>query len=166
MIKNFYIFFVFVFCLGCESLEFTYNNSNSLKNPILNNTVVNFYGEEIDALFKYKSRYFGKSNGEKYNLDITIKEEKIKRSVQTNQAIKKLDYEINLEYVLYNNSIRCIVDQKSITSFFTYEPKSSGYNFGSDQSLNNLYEIAISNNFEEFINYSNTNDLSKCLYES
>ncbi len=155
-----------ILIIGCQNIDFTYKDSDDLDNIIYNKTVVQFYGEEINSVYKFKSRYFGYANDREYGLDIKIEEIKTKRSVQSNQAIKKLDYELIFYYSLKKNSLLCVVHEKIIKSNFSYEPKSSGYNFGSDQSLQRLYDLAVMDNFEEFLNSQSENDISKCLNEN
>ena len=101
-----------------------------------------------------------------YDLNINIVEEKTKRSVQTNQAIEKLDYKLVFTYDLFNKKENCRVYQENVISRFTFEPKSSGYNFGSDQSLKKLYELSVVSSFEKFINNIENVSLDTCLDEN
>ena len=151
--KHFRIFFFLslFFITSCSSIEFTYTDKENLTNPIYNKTVVSLSGKEIPFVQRYISTYIGNGSDEIYNLGINIKEEKIKRSIQSNQAVSKLDYNLEFFYSLRDLSKNCIVYEKSIFTNFAYVPKSDGYNFGSDESLDQMYKLASKENIEEFV---------------
>ena len=86
----------------------------------------------------------------------TLAQNKTKRSVESNQAVSKLDYEITYDYTLKKISNDCILFENKTYSKFSYIPKSSGYNFGSDQSLDSMYGLASKKSLEVFVN--NIND--------
>ena len=165
MMKSVYLLIIF-FLLSCGQIEFIYENKSNLKNPIYQKTQVFFTGKDIASLYKYSSIYFVGDGDDLYELNININEEKTRRSVQTNQAIEKLDYKLTFDYNLFNKNIDCIVYKKTIESRFTFEPKSSGYNFGSDQSLKKLYDSSVNNNFQNFINDLVNIDLESCSNEN
>ena len=162
------IFFLslFVFIFSCSEIHFIYNEENNLKNPLYKKTKISYSGPEIPSFYKTVSSYIGEINDSKYNLSIEIEEEKLKKSVKTNQAISKIDYELVFKYYLYENSKNCLVKEKTLLSRFSYTPKSSGYNFGSDKSLERLYELAVKSNIQNFIDLVTIDDISKCLDES
>ena len=56
--------------------------------------------------------------------------------------------------------------EKEIVSRFSYVPKSSGYNFSSDKSLEKLYQVAVNNNLEEFISLVSELDKLSCDNEN
>ena len=153
---------VFLFLISCQSINFTYKENTNLINPIYNKTLVRFSGIEIPAIYGYSTRYFRNNIDGSYELIINIEEKKDKRAVQTNQAISKLDYEIRFNYALSDVVKKCVVYTETITSRFSYEPKSSGYNFGSDQSLKKLYELSSKNNLQQFISNIQNNDITNC----
>ena len=163
--KSFFILFL-TFLYSCSDIEFVYNDSYNLNNPLYNKTNIKFEGAENPSFYQYSSRYFGQDKENVYELNIKINEEKTKRAVQTNQAISKLDYKLTYRYELFNNTKKCFVFKKNITSRFSIEPKSSGYNFGSDQSLQRLYELSTKNNLQQFISFLDEINLKKCLNES
>ena len=160
----FLIFFILI--VACNQVSFVYNDSKSLTNELFNKTNVIFTGENINSTKKYSSRYFGQLNENEFDLKINIAENKIKRSIQSNQAINKMDYELTFSYLLFNMLTKCYVLEKEIISTFSFVPKSSGFNFGSDQSLEYFYDLSVENNFQKFINLISEKDLSKCLDES
>ena len=166
MMKKIIIVLVVLFLFSCGQIEFVYKNNSEIQSPLYKKTEVFFTGEDISSLYKYSSVYLGEVIDYQYDLNINIIEEKTKRSVQTNQAIEKLDYKLVFTYDLFNKKENCRVYQENIISRFTFEPKSSGYNFGSDQSLKKLYDLSVNSNFENFINNIENIILTTCLDEN
>ena len=159
--------FIAFFLISCgDQIDFVYKSDKSLKNPIYNDTLVSISGINIPSVYKYSSMFFGNNSNGTYVLDIYVEEEKSKRSVQDNQAIKKEDFKITYRYQVYNTDLKCSIFAKNIVSIFTYEPKSSGYNFGSDQSLENLYELATKDSLQRFVDLLVNINFSLCLNES
>lgn len=162
--RKYGLFFLllFLFILSCSKIEFVHQNNLNLNNPVYNKTNVQTSGLELVFLKRYVMSYFGNTENPEFDLNIVIKENKIKRSVQDNQAISVLDYELELVYELKNIYNGCVLYTSEIISNFSVTPKSSGYNFGTDASLNNKYEIALSENFERFISSLIDKDLATC----
>tara|TARA_B100000886_G_scaffold257697_1_gene182758 strand:- start:798 stop:1301 length:504 start_codon:yes stop_codon:yes gene_type:complete len=161
------LFFIPVLLIyGCGQLDFVYKIDENINNPLYNKTKVEFTGFDLPILKRYSSSYFGKSDKLNYKLNIDVVENKKNISVKTNQAVSKLRYELNLSYRLKSLKKNCLIYQKTIISNFTTTPKSSGYNFGSDRSLDKKYELAISDNFTQFISFISDADMSNCLNES
>lgn len=158
--------FILFLVSSCSKIDFVYKNSGEAPNPIYNKTAFLLTGVEIPSSYEYFSRYLGKADIPEYIVEINIEEEQTKRSVQTNQAISNLDYELFFNYKLTNISDSCVLYNTSFSSRFTYMPKSSGYNFGSDQSLQKLYGLAIQNSLERFINFISELDLNSCNNEN
>ena len=164
VMKNLLFFFIF-FVVSCGGVDFVYKDNINLNNPIYNKTLVSFSGKTFPEFYRYASLYFGSNEEHIYSLKINIEEKKIKRSVQTNQAISKMDYELGFGYELFSKTKGCIIYKKNILSRFSFEPKSSGYNFGSDQSLEKLYELATKESFKQFVDfYANDRNVS-CSHE-
>ncbi len=157
---------VLIFSLGlvsCGEIKFTYKEQENLTNPIYNKTKYNFSGKDIVALNRYASIYFGKNNDPAYYLSVKVEEEKIKKSIKSNQAASKIDYKLTFDYSLSNQENECVVFKRKIFSRFSYVPKSSGYNFGSDQSLEKMYELAAKENLGLFINHISEKTLDTCI---
>ena len=148
-----YIPVILLFITSCGRIDFTYKDDKNLTNPIYNKTIVSVSGKEIPFVQRYISTYIGNGAKKIYGLEITIAEEKIKRSVQSNQAVAKMDYNLEFFYSLRNLNKNCIVYEKSIFTNFAYVPKSDGYNFGSDESLDQMYKLATKENIREFIRF-------------
>ena len=111
----------------------------------------------------YLPMYFGESDEYTYNLQINVNEKKTKRSVETNQATSNLRYELRFYYTLTSIKKDCITYEKEIISYFSIIPKSSGYNYGTDASLEKKYELAITENLNQFVSTLSDIDTSTCL---
>ncbi len=160
-------FLVFALLLtSCGGIQFVYNDSSNLTNPLYKKTTYEFHGEEIPSVYQNAVKYLGSTEKPKYKLRIEVFEEKTKRSVEQNQAISRLDYKIKFNYKLTEILENCSVYEKDIYSRFSYVPKSSGYNYGSDTSLDNMYELASEENLLEFINKVASADLTVCDNEN
>lgn len=142
-----------LYMASCSGIEFVYKEQENLTNPIYNKTVVNLSGKEIPFTQRYISTYIGNGSDKIYSLGIRIAEEKIKRSVQSNQAVSKMDYNLEFVYSLRDLNKNCVVYEKSLFSNFSYVPKSEGYNFGSDESLDQMYKLATKENIERFVRF-------------
>ena len=166
IVKKLFLFFVLLNLFACSQISFVYNNSKNLVNPIYNKTTYEFSGKDIASAYRYAARYFGNTSSPTFHVKIKIEEETTKRSVQSNQAISKMDYELTFIYSLTNLEKKCSVLKTDVVSKFSYVPKSSGYNFGSDQSLENLYELAVKDNIERFVDLISKEKFSECLDEN
>ncbi len=157
---------LFIFLVSCKGIDFVYENNTNLINPIYNKTIIEISGIESSYVYKYSSRYFGSNNDAQYTLYINVEEKKTKRSVQTNQAVSKMDYELSFNYILIENNKNCEVLNINLISKFTHEPKAEGYNFGSDKSLEKLYELTTRNNLQDFIDKLSDKNTSNCINEN
>ena len=94
---------------------------------------------------------------------VKMKENKTKRSIETNQTASNVRYEIRLFYTLKLNEKDCVTYKKEVSSYFSIIPKSSGYNYGTDASLEKKYELAITENLNRFISILSEADIESCL---
>ena len=158
------IFFIFLFCfiVSCSGVEFVYKNDKNLINPLYQKTKVITSGTSLSFMNSYIPMFFGESNEYTYNLKININEKKTKRSVETNQATSNLRYELRFYYNLTSIKKDCIAYEKEIISYFSIIPKSSGYNFGTDTSLEKKYELAISDNLNQFVSILSDINIDSC----
>ena len=164
--KIIFLNLLLLFLLSCSQLDFVYKDSKNLTNPIYNKTSYVFFGKDIPSIYRYASRYLGNNKAEFFNLSVSIEENKVRRSVQSNQAVEKLDYELSFNYKLNNIENNCLVYEKDIISKFSYVPKSEGYNFGSDQSLEKMYDLGAETNIIKFIrSLDDEVNLETCLDE-
>ncbi len=162
MILRIGVLVLFFFVSSCNNISFVYKDNNTIKNPILNNTIVEVKGKDLPHLIKNVYEFVGFTNNPKYNLMIIVEEEKTKRSVEVNQAASKIDHVITLNYRLTNILLDCQVYEKIINTTFTFIPKSSGYNYGSDNSLETFYELSIKENLNEFVINVAKNSIDNC----
>jgi len=165
--KNF-ILLILMLCslLACSNIEFSYNE-DELNNQLYNKTNINITGDEIPFLNTIVLSKFGISQNELLDLEINISEKKTKMVIKTNQVSTRIDYEIAINYILSNQSKKCIILTKKQYSRFSFIPKSEGYNFGSDKFLENLYIRNIENNIDQFLNSLEKQiEKKKCINEN
>ena len=153
---------VLLLITSCSNLEFTYNDDTNLINPLYEKTKVKNTGVDLTFIKSYVPMLFGKNKENKFTLIIDIEEKKVKRSVETNQAISNLRYELRFFYTLILNKKSCVTYNKEILSTFSILPKSAGYNYGTDASLERKYELAVTDNVNRFIALVSNTDISKC----
>ena len=157
-----FIFLIFV-TYACNNLEFVYNENKNLSNPLYGKTIIKTSGENIIFMNSYIPMFFGKSSNAEFALSIDISENQTKRSVEKNQATSNLTYELRFTYVIKSIREDCVSFEKEILSTFSIIPKSSGYNFGTDVSLEKKYELVVRDNFNNFITYLSDQDLHNCI---
>ena len=161
MIKLLPILF-FYFLISCHNIDFVYKNKKNVVNPLYQKTEVNTSGVDLNFTNSYLPMFFGENNENIYNLLIDIKEEKTKRSVETNQATSNLRFELRFNYILISNKKDCITFEKEMVSYFSIIPKSAGYNYGTDASLEKKYELAITENLDQFVSLLSDVDIDNC----
>jgi len=154
--------FLFFFVISCAGVEFVYKNEKSLVNPLHQKTKVITSGTNLSFMNSYLPMYFGETNEYTYNLQINVNEKKTKRSVETNQATSNLRYELRFYYTLTSIKKDCITYKKEIISYFSIIPKSEGYNYGTDTSLEKKYELAVSDNLNQFVSTLSDINLDNC----
>ena len=160
--KNFLFTFLFLFTSSCSNLEFVYKNNENLTNPLYEKTNVSTTGVNFIYMKSFIPMFFGENKTNEYDLSIEIEEVKTNRSVETNQASSSLRYELRFSYKLISKSQNCISYTKEILSYFMIMPKSEGYNYGTDASLEKKYEIAISQNLSRFISSLSNTNIDSC----
>ena len=161
--KKLLISFLFLVIISCDQIEFVYDDNGNLENPLYERTEVTVYGIDTAYVNSYLPIFFGVNKNNEYRLAINIDEEKTKLSVEKNQAVSNIRYKIKFFYSLFSNEKNCLTFEKQILSKFTVIPKSSGYDFGSDTSLEQNYENAINQNLNNFVSLLGTVDINKCL---
>tara|TARA_B100001057_G_C22797876_1_gene930395 strand:+ start:663 stop:1148 length:486 start_codon:yes stop_codon:yes gene_type:complete len=160
--NKFLIIVSFIVLNSCGYVEFTYNEDKDLINPLFDKTKVEVEGKDLPIINSYIPLLFGDNKEEKYLLIINIEETQTKRSVETNQATSNLRYELSFLYKIKSIKDKCSTYQKIFLSSFSIIPKSSGYNFGTDTSLEKKYELAVSDNLDRFISSLSTVDIHSC----
>ena len=161
--KRLFLITVFVFIVSCSNVDFVYKENKSLINPLYEKTEVNVSGFNINFMNSYLPMFFGNNKEDYFNLSIKIEQNRTKRSVETNQVATKLRYDLKFIYTLVLNEKNCVNFNKELTSSFSINPKSSGYNYGTDTSLEKKYELAIAENLNRFVSLISDSDLNSCL---
>ena len=161
MKKLFSIVF-FIFIMSCSDIEFVYKENKNLVNPFFEKTEVSTSGFNIKFMNSYLLMFFGNNIEDNFSLLIDIDQKKIKRSVETNQATSKLRYELKFTYTIFLKEKNCLTFKKELSSYFSIIPKSSGYNYGTDASLEKKYELAIIDNLNRFISIIKDVDINSC----
>tara|TARA_B100001057_G_scaffold385285_1_gene391975 strand:- start:2412 stop:2900 length:489 start_codon:yes stop_codon:yes gene_type:complete len=160
--KNLLIIFFLFIITSCNSFEFIHDDSDNLINPLFEKTKVKTTGIELVFMNSYLPVVFGNNKIENFNLSINIEEKKTKRSVETNQATSNLRYELSFFYSLVSDIKNCITYEKEILSSFSIIPKSSGYDYGTDASLEKKYELAIIESLNRYISLLSEVDIYNC----
>ena len=147
---------------SCSNIEFVYKNEQNLLNPLYEKTNVINTGFDLPFMKSYIPMFFGINKDEKFNLLINIEEKQTKRSVETNQVTSNLRYELKFFYSLSSIEKNCKIFEKTVLSSFLITPKSSGYNYGTDASLDKKYELAVTENFNQFVYLLSEENIDKC----
>ena len=160
--KKLFFIFLFYFVASCGGVEFVYKDDKNLINPLYQKTKVITSGTNLRFMNSYLPMFFGENNEHTYNLKINIDEKKTKCSVETNQAVSNLRYDLRFYYTLTSIKKNCITYEKEIISYFSILPKSSGYNYGTDTSLEKKYELAIGDNLNQFVSILSDINIDGC----
>ncbi len=160
--KRLFFVTIFMFIISCSDIDFVYKEDKNLINPLYEKTDVSTSGLDINFMNSYLPMFFGNKKEVLFSLLIKIEQNKIKRSVETNQATSKLRYELKFIYTLILNEKNCITFDKELVSYFSIIPKSSGYNYGTDSSLEKKYQLAITENLNRFVSLITDRDLDSC----
>ena len=114
-----------IFITSCNEIEFVYKENKGLINPLYGITEVSTSGLNINFMKSYLSMFFGEDKESLFNLLINVEQEKTKTSVETNQAVSKLRYELKFTYTLVLNKEKCVTFSKDLLTYFSIIPKSS-----------------------------------------
>ena len=161
MIKIISLFALF-FIISCSNIDFIYTENNKLTNPLYDKTGIDITGSDLVFINSYIPFLFGNNKNNEFNLLINIEEIKTKRAVKTNQVTSNLRYELRFTYILESNKKDCLIYTNKIISNFTIIPKSAGYNYGTDASLEKKYELAITENLEQFVSLLSRISINDC----
>ena len=160
--KNSIIILIFILLCSCGDIDFVYKDKKNLVNPLYQKTNVDTSGVDINFLNSYLPMFFGDNKENIFSLLINIEERKTKRSIETNQVTSNLRYELRFFYTLTLNKENCVTYKKEIVSYFSIIPKSSGYNYGTDSSLEKKYELVISENLKQFVSILSDRNINDC----
>ena len=160
--KKLFFLAIFIFVTSCGGVDFVYKEDKNIINPLYEKTKVSTSGLDLSFMNSYLPMFFGNKKEGSFSLSIEIDEKKTKRSVETNQATSKLRYELKFIYTLILNEKNCVAFKKELISDFSIIPKSSGYNYGTDSSLEKKYQLAITENLNRFVSIVVDKDLNNC----
>ena len=160
--KRLFFVTIFMFIISCGDIDFVYKEDKNLINPLYEKTKVSTSGLDINFMNSYLPMLFGNKKENRFSLSMEIEQNKIKRSVEINQATSKLKYELKFIYTLVLNEKNCVTFNKELVSHFSIIPKSSGYNYGTDSSLEKKYQLAITENLNRFVSVEIDIDLNSC----
>ena len=160
--KKLFFLAIFIFVTSCGGVDFVYKEDKNIINPLYEKTKVSTSGLDLSFMNSYLPMFFGNKKEGSFSLSIEIDEKKTKRSVETNQATSKLRYELKFIYTLILNEKNCVAFKKELISDFSIIPKSSGYNYGTDSSLEKKYQLAITENLNRFVSLIADKDLNNC----
>ena len=149
--KSIFLFIIIFLLTSCSNIDFVLKGNDEIDNKLYNKTIYTVIGSELPKIETSLIQSFGVGKESLYLLNITADEEIVKKSIDTNQVSKKTDYEVKLKYNLYFKKLDCMIFKTDISSRFSFVTKSSGYNFGADESLEKLYEMALEENLTRFI---------------
>ncbi len=157
------LFIIFIINItACSDVEFVYKEDKNLINPLYEKTNFTISGYDINFINSYLPMFFGDNKEDIFKLSINIEQKKTKRSVESNQAASMIRYELKLNYTLVSNEKNCVTFEKELLSYFSIFPKSSGYNYGTDASLEKKYELAIIENLNRFTSMLSDININNC----
>ena len=155
--KNLTLFFLFSL-IACSNFEFVLKDSD-LENKFKNKVSIFFDGYKNKIFTEELYFFLGDNKDGEFILVTKFSEKKENRIIKKNQVAEKIDYKLIINYELYYESRNCKIYEKKIVSKFAFVPKSFGYNFGTERSLEKLYKSSIKRNIKKFIDSSPNNTI-------
>jgi len=160
MIRGLFFLYLFFLLLSCGNIEFVLKE-NSTTNQFKDRTSIVFSGIEKESFAQEIFSFFGNNKEGEYILIATFSEKKENRVVKKNQVAEKIDYDLTVNYEIFYKNQSCKIYNKKVVTQFSFVPKSFGYNFGTDRSLEKLYKSSIRKNIQSFIDSAPEN--TACL---
>ena len=160
MIKTVFLFLLIVITTSCSNIQLVLDDKPKT-NFLKNNSSIFVSGKKYENFSQELFSYFGNNKKGEYIIQTTFFEKKENIAVKKNQVAEKIDYILEVKYTLFYKTSECKIFDDKITSRFSFTPKSAGYNFSADRSLDKLYTNSVRKNIQSFINLSpfNTNCL-------
>ena len=138
-----------ILLLSCSNFEMVLNESD--KNRFLKNTSITISGDTGGRFSKGLFSFFGSSKENEYILITVFEEKKENRIVKNNQVAERVDYALSANYNIYYKTKNCKIFNKMVVTKFSFSPKSFGYNFGTERSLDKLYSLSVLENIQNFV---------------
>ncbi|MBI04306.1 MAG: hypothetical protein CMI96_00645 [Pelagibacteraceae bacterium] len=155
----------FFFLFSCSGFEFVLQDDSEI-NLLKNKSSFVIKNKDDHDFKKQLIDNFGKSDEPEYEVNIEISEKETNIAVSNDQRTTKKKYEIVVQYSVFSIVKNCNIINVVNTSSFYFVPKAFGYNFGSDQSLERLYENAYNENIQDFTNHVYENlHAASCINE-
>ena len=148
MIKSLILLSVLILT-GCGKVDLLLLDNHD-QNKLKGNTSIVLQGGPVELFAEEVYSFFEDNQKGEYILITTISEKTENRLVKTNQVAEKINYEITVDYEVFYKSMSCNIFNKKIVTSFSFVPKSFGYNFGTDRSLEKLYRSSVVKNIENF----------------
>lgn len=165
MIRLFYYLSFLLFLNSCSNIQFVLKDGEP-NNYLKGITFLDIDTDTNSMLSRELFAFFDSAKKTEYILKISSTETKENRMVQKNQVAQKIDYKITVNYLLFLGSKSCKILSKKIVTSFSFVPKSSGYNFGADRSLEKLYIASVRKNISDFIDISQNDNNKECISEN
>ena len=162
MIKALFFFLLLIISTSCADIEFVLSD-NEDTNFLKNNSLITVSGKKYENFSQELFAQFGNNKNGGYIIQTAFYEKKENIAVKKNQVAEKIDYELMVVYTIYSKDVGCDVFNKTVVTKFSFTPKSSGYNFGTDRSLEKLYKTSIKNNIKTFIDAVPDNKKLSCI---
>ena len=151
MIKSFFLVLLMFILPSCGNIDLLLLDNTSA-NILRGNTSVVFVGQYEERFVQEIISFFGNNKNGEYILFATFLEKKENSLVKINQVAEKINYELTANYEIFFKDASCKIFNQKIISKFSFVPKSFGYNFGADRSLEKLYLSSINKNIRELVN--------------
>ena len=163
MIKKLLVLICLFFLFSCGGIELVLNERWANQNPYKNNMLLVLDQNSNQKVTQELMSFFGNNLDGEFILTTSFSEEKKNRFVKKNQVAEKISYKLSIDYKIYYKNRNCETFNKKIITKFSFVPKSFGYNFGSDISLEKLYKGSIRKNIQKFIDSASKNKTKNCL---
>ena len=149
MIKKLIVFLSFFALVSCSNIQLVLKDT-SLTNDLKDNVFLVFNKNNKQSFERELISFFGNNKGGDFIIISSFYEKKENRLVKKNQVAEKIDYYLSVDYELYYLTQDCKIFEKKIVSKFSFVPKSFGYNFGADRSLEKQYKASLRKNIQNF----------------
>lgn len=150
MIKKYTTFIVLIFIVSCSRIDLVLKETDQ-QNQLKKNTLIVLTGDVDENFSRELYSFFGNNKNYEYILKTSFTEKKENRIVKQNQVAEKVEYTLKINYDLFYKTVKCKIFSKKIVSNFSFTPRSAGYNFGADMSLDKLYTSSIKRNIQNFV---------------
>ena len=159
--------FFLLFLSNCSGYEFVYSKHPKIK-EIEKQTSFSLLGDDVSIANTTLNNLIGRLQGEaKFILYLEITKTNTPVVIEKNATASKTEVKHKVRYSLVNKINNCKILSKNISTISTYSSSSSGYNFSTDLSKEEVINRNLITNIDEFLDYIITFDGSlNCLNEN